>query len=66
MDLQDTQTPMVEMRKQIFQALVETQDGGTSVRESRALIAQRFTVTEALVREIEREGINSVWPPLSI
>ena len=51
-------------RKEIFLALVEAQDGGASVAESRTIIAQRFGVGEQEVRRIEQEGIDQGWPPL--
>jgi hypothetical protein len=51
-------------RKEIFQALVEAQDDGASVAESRKLIAQRFNVSEPELRKIEQEGIDQQWPPL--
>ena len=53
-----------DRRKDIFRALVEAQDGGASVAESRKLIAQRFGVGEQEVRRIEQEGIDQGWPPL--
>ncbi len=51
-------------RKEIFRALVEAQDGGASVAESRKLVAERFGVDEKEVRRIEREGLDNEWPPL--
>jgi len=51
-------------RKEIFLALVDAQDGGASVPISRALIAERFGVTEQQLRAIEREGVANDWPPL--
>ncbi len=51
-------------RKEIFLALVEAQDGGASVAESRKLIAKQFGVSEPEVRRIEQEGIDQGWPPL--
>ncbi len=53
-----------DMRKEIFLALVEAQDQGTGVAQSRKEIAERFGVSEAQVRQIESEGINGQWPPL--
>ncbi|HKB39080.1 MAG TPA: hypothetical protein VKD72_21760 [Gemmataceae bacterium] len=53
-----------ETRKEIFLALVEVQDQGTSVAQSRKEIAERFGVSEVQVRQIESEGINGQWPPL--
>jgi hypothetical protein len=51
-------------RKEIFQALVEAQDIGLCVAESRRVVAERFGVTEEQVRRIEREGLDEGWPPL--
>ena len=49
-------------RKEIFDALVDAQDHEMGVLHSRELVAKRFGVTEAKVREIEREGIG---PPVA-
>jgi hypothetical protein len=51
-------------RKEIFDALVDAQDHEMSVLHSRELVAKRFGVTDAEVREIEREGLDRQWPPL--
>jgi hypothetical protein len=53
-----------ERRKEIFLALVDAQDHEMSVAQSRTLMAERFGVNESQVRLIEREGIESEWPPL--
>ena len=53
-----------ERRKEIFHSLVSSQDNGVTVLQSRKLIAQQFGVTDAQVRQIEREGIDNEWPPL--
>ena len=53
-----------ERRKEIFRALVEAQDSDMSVAQSRELVARRFNVTEVEVRQIEREGLDGLWPPL--
>ena len=50
--------------KEIFRALVEAQDQGLSVQESRAQIADRFFLTAEEVATIERTGIAESWPPL--
>ncbi len=55
----------VDQRQAIFLALVESQDGGMNVATSRAEIAKRFSVSEGLVKEIEREGLAQQWPPLA-
>jgi hypothetical protein len=54
----------VEQRQVIFKALVEAQDGGQSVADSRAAVARQFSVTEDQVKQIEREGSENQWPPL--
>ena len=51
-------------RKELFLALVEAQDGGASVPQSRKLVAERFGVSEQEVRSVEREGLEHEWPPL--
>ena len=64
--LQNTESPLVEDRKkEIFQALVASQDEGLSVAQSRTQMAERYNVSETLVKSIEREGIDNSWPPLS-
>jgi len=35
------------------------------VPQSRQLIAERFGLTDAQVRDIEREGLDQQWPPLT-
>lgn len=51
-------------RREIFRALVEAQDQGMRVAQSRTAIAERFGLEEARIREIEREGLDHSWPPL--
>jgi hypothetical protein len=53
-----------ERRREVFLALVEAQDQGMAVEQSRKVIAERFGVTEGQVRKIEREGLDKGWPPL--
>jgi hypothetical protein len=48
----------------MFRALVEAQDQNMTVAASRQLVAQRFGLSESLVRAIEREGLDRKWPPL--
>jgi hypothetical protein len=49
---------------EIFLALVEAQDQEMSVARSRKYIAERFSITESQVRQIENEGLERQWPPL--
>ena len=52
-------------RKEIFLAVVQMQDTGASVSESRQVIAERFNLTERQVLRIEKEGLENDWPPIS-
>ena len=54
----------VTQRKEIFLALVDAQDEGFSVPQSRKAIVERFAVTERQLRQIEQEGLDNGWPPL--
>jgi hypothetical protein len=54
----------LERRKEIFQALVEAQDTGVGVAQSRKATAEQFGLTEQQVRKIEQEGLDGEWPPL--
>jgi hypothetical protein len=45
-------------------ALVDAQDHEMTVGQSRQFIAERFSVTENQVRQIERKGLDNLWPPL--
>ena len=51
-------------QKNIFEALVRTQDNGTSVTESRVQVAEAYALTVEDVIQIERNGIAAKWPPL--
>ncbi len=65
MSVKQSTPPLPEQRRmEIFQALVEAQDQGMGVAPSRKHIADRFDVSEAQVVDIEREGLDAMWPPL--
>jgi hypothetical protein len=51
-------------RKEIFFALVNAQDHGMNVAQSRTFIVQRFKVSKSRAGQIEREGLDKKWPPL--
>ncbi len=51
-------------RKEIFLALVHTQDKRVAVARSRQVVAGQFGVSLDLIREIEEEGLDNEWPPL--
>jgi hypothetical protein len=53
-----------ERRRAVFRDLVETQDGGIAVADSRVRIAARYAVEVGQVLKIEREGMDNDWPPL--
>ena len=52
-------------RQEIFLALVHTQDLVHNVRKSYQVITEKFEITERQLREIEDEGLDKEWPPLS-
>jgi hypothetical protein len=51
-------------RMEVFRALVEVQDAGMSLPQSRQTICQKFAVNERQLKRIEREGLDANWPPL--
>jgi len=55
----------LQQRKEIFHALVTTQDVVSNVPRSRQIVTEKFEITEAQLRAIEDEGIDKEWPPLS-
>jgi hypothetical protein len=56
----------LQERREIFHALVTTQDMGLmTVPESRQHVTRQFDITEAQLREIEEEGLEKEWPPLN-
>lgn len=54
----------VDQRREIFHALVTTQDTVSDVPKSRQVILKRFGISETVLRQIEDEGIEREWPPL--
>ena len=57
--------PPLDIRQEVFRQLVERQDGGTPVLQSRNDIAVQFSLSPDQVQLIEREGSKNNWPPLS-
>jgi len=56
----------IQERKEIFHALVTTQDLGLmTVAQSLQHIMKQYDITEAQLRQIEDEGIEKEWPPLN-
>jgi hypothetical protein len=65
--LEPTEELSEERRKAIFLALADAQDlQELGVAQSRRLIARRFGISEARLRQIEREGRERLWPPLDL
>jgi hypothetical protein len=61
----DGENRLAESQRQaVFRALVEAQDYGTPVGQSRVLVAQQFGVDVFQVLRIEREGLDKNWLPL--
>jgi DNA-directed RNA polymerase sigma subunit (sigma70/sigma32) len=61
----DPRKPIPEnCRRDIFRALVETEDAHVPSPDSRREVALRFGITAERVREIQREGLDKKWPPL--
>ena len=55
----------LQERKDIFRELVLAQDLGAGVRQSYQIITERYDITDVQLRQIEDEGIDKEWPPLS-
>jgi len=55
----------LQQRQELFQSLVNNQDTGMAVAESRRHASEEYGVTEEDVRKIEDEGIEKEWPPLN-
>ncbi len=55
----------LQERKEIFRELVLAQDLGAGVRQSYQMITERYELTDAQLRQIEDEGLEKEWPPLT-
>ena len=55
----------LQQRQEIFKELVMTQDVVTNVRKSYQIVTEKFEITDAQLRQIEDEGLDKEWPPLS-
>jgi len=55
----------MDQRKEIFHALVATQDAERNVRKSYDVVTERYAITPAQLRQIEDEGVDKEWPPLN-
>ena len=55
----------LQQRQEIFKDLVMTQDLVANVRKSYQMVTEKFEITDAQLRQIEDEGLDKEWPPLS-
>jgi hypothetical protein len=55
----------LQQRQEIFYDLVMTQDVVTNVPRSREIVTEKFDISETQLRQIEEEGLDKEWPPLS-
>lgn len=55
----------LQQRQAIFEDLVRTQDSGFNVSRSRQVTAEKHEISESQLRQIEDEGLDNEWPPLS-
>ena len=65
----------IQERKEIFHALVSTQDAehntgraaspADAVRKSYELVQEKFAISRDQLRQIEDEGVDKEWPPLN-
>ena len=55
----------LQQRQEIFKDLVMTQDVVMNVRKSYEMVTEKYEITEAQLRQIEDEGLDKEWPPLS-
>ncbi len=56
----------LQQRKEIFRALVDTQDQNLmSVADSRQSVIRQYKISDIQLRQIEEEGSDKDWPPLN-
>ena len=55
----------MQQRQEIFHYLVMTQDVVHNVRKSYQMVTEKYEINEKQLREIEDEGLDKEWPPLS-
>lgn len=55
----------LQQRREIFLDLVKTQDVVTNVPHSRQIVTKKYDITETQLKQIEDEGLEKEWPPLS-
>ncbi len=53
-----------ERRQEIYRAIVEAEDlHDFTPEQARRLLAKRFSISDAQLKEIEREGRERLWTP---
>ena len=52
-------------KKEIFAALVETQDAVCNVPKSYEIVTKKFNICREQLEAIEEQGLDNEWPPLS-
>jgi hypothetical protein len=56
----------LQQRKEIFRALVDTQDRNEmTIPDSRQTVIRDYKITDVQLRQIEDEGTEKDWPPLN-
>jgi hypothetical protein len=55
----------VQQKQEIFHALVTTQDLVGNVRKSYEIVTEKFQISDDQLKQIEDEGLDKEWPPLS-
>lgn len=55
----------LQQRQEIFYDLVMTQDVVQNVPRSKQIVTEKFDITEAQLKQIEDEGLEKEWPPLT-
>ena len=55
----------LELRREVFRALVAAREGGLGAAESYRAGAAAFGVGEDQIRQVGDEGVDKQWPPLN-
>jgi DNA-directed RNA polymerase sigma subunit (sigma70/sigma32) len=55
----------IPQKQEIFHSLVTTQDLVSNVRKSYEIVTEKFQISEEQLKQIEDEGLDKEWPPLS-
>jgi len=55
----------LQQRREIFAALVQTQDARTmTIADSKRSVMQNFQISDDQLEKIVEEGVDKEWPPL--